>query len=176
MRHFILLAITMLLITGCSTKTIYQVDGMPIANNIVKAKTFNLDLVIKYSLTNYYEVKEGKESYETFDLLPLTSTEIHKLKTPSRLCMNISIFNPLKEHYKIIKYSTIEGGESQEEIVYDGELSRNNFVIEMPLVQNKLVSFYYDACDKSDSLVFRSFRAQYIIEGPNDFNNDSSNH
>ena len=178
MRHFLLLAITMLLIItgGCATKTIYQVDGMPISNNIVKAKTFNLGLTIKYSLTNYFEVKEGDETYETYELLSLTTTEIHKIKDPSRICMNISIFNPKKENYKITKYITIEGGEEKKEVVYDGKLSRNSFVIELPLVQNKLVSFYYDACDKSDSLVFKSFRAQYIIERTNEFNSDSSNH
>ena len=176
MRHFILLAISMLLITSCSTKTIYQVDGMPVSTNIIRAKTFNLNLTIKYSLTNYFEVKEGKESYETYDLLPITTSKINKLKNPSRLCINISIFNPMKEHYKIIKYVTIGGGETEKEVVYDGKLSRNNFTIELPLVPNKLVSFYYDACDKSDNLVFRSFRAQYIIEGSNILIDDSSNH
>jgi len=176
MRHFILLAVSLLLITGCSQKTIYQVDGQPIHNNIVKAKTFALNLTIKYNLTKYFEVKEGDESYETYEFLPLTTLKIHKLKNPSRFTMNVNIFNPDKEQYKIVKYITMEGETENSEVVYDGNLSRHSFIIELPLVQNKLISFYYDACDKNDNLIFKSFRAQYIIEGSKNHDNDSSNH
>ena len=58
MRHFLLLVLLLTTI-GCSQKTIYQVDGLPIHDNIIKAKTFVLNLTIKYNLTEYFEVKEN---------------------------------------------------------------------------------------------------------------------
>ena len=176
MRHFILLAISLLLMTGCATKTVYQINGMPVHDNIVQAKTFNLNLMIKYNLTKHFEVKEDDETYETYEFLPLTTSEIHKIKNASNLIMNVSIFNPEKNEYKIIKYTLIEGGEEEIVDVYDGNISRNNFAFELPLVPNKLIGFYYDAYNKNGNLVFKSFRAQYIIEGQTNLNNDSSNH
>jgi hypothetical protein len=165
MRHFLLLAISMLLITSCATKTIYQMDGQPVSDNIVRAKTFNLDLTLKYSLVNFFNVKEGNESYESYEFLKLTSPEIHKLDDPTKLVMNIVVFNPSKEDYKIIKYVRLEGGDVAESVVYEGSLSRNVFNIELPLVPNRLLSFYWDACNKNGDLIFKSFKAQYVIEG-----------
>jgi hypothetical protein len=165
MRRFLLLLVMLLLTTGCATKAIYQIDGMPIQDNIIRAKTFELDLTIKYSLTHIFDVKEDDETYETYEFLSLTNQKIHKLKNPKRLILNVNVFNPSKNSYKIVRYITEEGGGLEGEVVYEGNISRNTFIIELPLAQSKLVSFYYDACDKSDNLVFRSFKAQYVIEG-----------
>lgn len=164
-KILLLILFFVLIFGGCATKAIYQIDGMPLPNNVIKAKTFNLNLTIKYSLTQIFDVNEDDETYETYEFLSLTTQEIHKIKNPKRLLLNVNVFNPSKESYKIIKYVMMEGGGLEGEVIYDGDISRNSFVIELPLVPNKLVSFYYDACDKSDNLVFRSFKAQYVIEG-----------
>jgi len=154
----------MFLLTSCGTKTIYQVDGMPINDNFVRGKTFTLDLTIKYTLEQIFEVVEGDESYEYYKFLPLTKPQIHKIKNPKRLIMNVNIFNPEKNEYKILKNATAEGGEEEIGIVYEGNISRNNFVIELPLNEKALTTFYFDVYDKDSSLVFKSFKAQYIIE------------
>lgn len=164
MRYFLLL-LMLLLTTGCASKTIYQIDGQPMPNSIIRAKTFNLDLTIKYSLTQIFDVKEDDETYETYEFISLTDQKIHKLKNPKRLILNVNVFNPSKNNYKIVKYITQEGGASESEIVYEGNISRNNFVIELSLVPNKLLSFYWDACNKNGDLIFKSFKAQYVIEG-----------
>ncbi|RLD65136.1 MAG: hypothetical protein DRI84_07465 [Bacteroidetes bacterium] len=156
--------ILLLSLTSCASKTIYQVDGMPINDNFVRAKTFNLNLTIKYTLEEIFEVVEDDESYESYKFLSLTKKQIHKIKKSNRLIMNINIFNPLKEEYKILKCSSKEGGEEEVEIVYEGNISRNNFVIELPLNGKKLMTSYFDVYDKDSGLVFKSFKAQYIIE------------
>lgn len=176
MKKYFLVFFLLLFLTGCASKTIYQVDGIPLPDNVIKAKTFNLGLTIKYNLTKIYKVEEDDESYETFEYLPLINSNILKIKNPEKLILNISVFNPLKEEYKIIKFITMEGGEEEKEVIYNGNISRNNLVVELPLISNKLVSFYYDACDKRDNLVFKSFRAQYIIEELKNKFDDSSNH
>jgi hypothetical protein len=171
-RLWILIILTLLL-TSCAskTKTVYQVDGMPIPDNVIKARVFPIKSTLTYNLTVFYDVKEGDETYETYEFLPLTYEHIHKIKNPKRIELNVNVFNPLKEKYKIIKYISIEGAykggdeeEEEGEVVYEGELSRNNFIIDLPLVVAKYVSFYYDACDKNGTLAFRSFKAQYVIE------------
>jgi len=156
--------ILLLSLTSCSTKTIYQVDGMPISDNFVRAKTFTLDLTIKYTLEQFFEVVEDDESYESYKFLSLTKQKIHKIKNPKRLIMNVNVSNPSKNEYKILKCSSMEGGEEEVGIIYEGNISRNNFVIELPLDKKKLITFYYDVYDKDSNLVFKSFKAQYIIE------------
>jgi len=159
-----LLLLFLLFSLGCSKKTIYQIDGAPVPDNVIKAKTFDLNLVIKYNLTRFFEVKEGDESYMSYEFLPLLTPKIHKIKNSDRLVLNINVFNPSKNYYKLIKYIKLEGGDAAAEILYEGDLSRKNITVELPLVTNKLISFYYDACDKSEQLIFRSFKAQYITE------------
>ena len=164
MRHLLLILIMTLLINGCAHKRIYQVDGMILPDNVIRAKTFNLNLIINYNMVKIFDIKEDDESYETFEYLSLTSAQIHKIKNPKKLVLNINVFNPRKEDYKIIKYLFKEGGGLEGEVLYSGNISRNSFSIELPLDLNKFFSFYYDACDKNDNLVFRSFKAEYIIE------------
>jgi len=154
-----------LFLTSCATKTTFQVDGMPIQDNFVRAKTFNLGLIVKYQMTQYFNVKEGDESYESYEYLPLTNPQIHKIDNPTKMEININVFNENKESYKIIKYITKEGGDLQAEVVYDGNLSRNNLTLQLPLEKNKLINFYLDINDKKDNLELRTFKAQYIIEG-----------
>ena len=95
-----------LFLTSCATKTTFQVDGMPIQDNFVRAKTFNLGLIVKYQMTQYFNVKEGDESYESYEYLPLTNPQIHKIDNPTKMEININVFNENKESYKIIKYIT----------------------------------------------------------------------
>ena len=154
----------MFLVTGCATKNIYQIDGYPVPDNVIRAKTFALGLTITYNIQKIFDVKEGEESYKTYDFLPLADSEIFKIKEDEKLVMNIDVFNPLKNYYKLIKYITIEGGEEEVEVLYEGELSRKHVTVDLPMVPTKLISFYYDACSKSDDLVFKSFKIQYITE------------
>ncbi len=156
--------ILLLSLTSCASKTIYQIDGMPVNDNFVRAKTFNLNLTVKYTLQQIFEVVEDDESYEFYKSLPLIKPQIHKIKKPKKIVMNINVFNPEKNDYEILKSVSQEGGEEEIEIVYSGNISRNNFVIELPLIEKKLITFYYDIYDKKSNLVFKSFKAQYVIE------------
>jgi hypothetical protein len=163
MKRMLILLVFMILSTGCAIKPVYQVNGYPVPNNVIKAKTFALDLTITYNLQKTFNVKEGKESYQTYDFLPLTDSTIFKIKDDEKLIFNIDVFNPLKKYYKLVQYTTIEGGGGDEVVLYEGELSRKHVSVHLPLIPTKLVSFYYDACSKNDDLVFRSFQNQYIF-------------
>lgn len=164
MKRILILLVFMILTTGCAIKPVYQVNGYPVPNNVIKAKTFALDLTITYNMQKIFDVKEGKESYQTYDFLPLTDSKIIKIKEGEKIILNIDVFNPLKNYYKLIQYTTLEGGDVENEVLYEGELSRKHVTVYLPMIPSKLISFYYDACSKSDDLVYRSFRTQYITE------------
>lgn len=154
-----------LLLTGCATHPIVQIDGRNVPDNVIRARTLTSDLTITYKFVKMFDVKEGKESYESWEFLPLVSADILKLKDVKKMIVDIDIFNPLKNEYTITKHLTIEGGEEVSEKLYNGSLSRKNLTIELPLEESKLVSFYYDAYNKNGDLVFMSFKVQYIITG-----------
>lgn len=164
MKKILLLFIVLIFLTGCSQKTIYQIDGRSVPDNVIQAKTMSLDLKIKYNLVKVFDVKEGDEFYEDYEFLPLASNEILKIEKPKNIVSNIDIFNPLKNEYVITKYITLEGGEAAVEELYSGNISRNSISVGLPLVPNKLISFYWDACNKNGDLVFRSFKVQYLTE------------
>ncbi len=162
-KCLILLSCLMLwLLTSCAQKTIYQIDGRPLPNNILQARILSLGLKLKYNIMHFSRVKEGDEYYEDYIFLPIMQEEIIKIENPERVIMSIDIFNPMKNEYSIVKHITLEGGESVIETMYDGNLSRNSLRIELPLVEQKLVVFSFDMYDKKENLVFTSFKTRYI--------------
>lgn len=162
----LILTLSMLLLMSCATTSIYQIDGMPVQDNFVRAKVFDPELIVKYQLIKFFNVVEDDEEYEFHEFVPLNN-RIHKFQKVTRLVFDVSIFNPTKKIYKIITVTTVEGGgKSREEVMYDGNLSRKTLEIVLPSYhKNKLVKFYLEIRNKNDNLVFRSFDTNFIVRG-----------
>jgi len=160
-----LILLTVFLISGCASKTVYQIQGVPVPDKVVQAKVFALDIVVTYDLTKNFLVKEDDESYRSHEYLSLVEGTIHKIRKDETLTMKISVFNPNQEHYKIKQHTIIEGRDEYDIVVYNGDISRNSFQFGLPAVESKRIVFFYDVYDEKDNLVYQSFRAQYIIEG-----------
>lgn len=165
MKSKVLILLCMLLIfVGCSTKQIIQVDGMPISQNEMRLKIFDLNLIMKYNLMNIYDIIEDDESYEFYSYLPVISQKIQKIDKTKKLILNVNIFNPEKHQYKLITFNNVEGGKQKIEEIYYGDISRKKLSIKLPTTPNKLIRFHFKINDERGNLFFRSFDMKYIIE------------
>ena len=163
-RKYLILLICLILglLASCSQKVVYQIDGRPLPNHIMRVKVLSLDLRLKYNIMHFTRVKEGDEYYEDYVFIPITQKDIIKVESSERVMVSIDIFNPMKNEYSVVKHITLEGGETVPEILYDGNLSRKSLRVKLPLVDQKLTAFSFDVYDKQDNLVFTSFKTSYI--------------
>jgi len=167
-RNFLKLVVLVLFVLSlgaCSQKIIYQIDGQPMPNNIIQASIISIQTKIKYNLIRTFSIEEGDESYTSYEFLSLFNTSLNKVQKTDKLCMTIQIFNPEKNEYRMESTLQVEGLETKIEPMYNGNISRNVFTLDLPMHSNKMVVFYYTVYDKDDNLVFQSFKAQYIVEG-----------
>jgi len=164
-KKLFMLILIVFLIGGCATKNIYQVDGYAVPNNVISTSIISIQIKINYNLTHYFSVKEDDESYESYEFLAFFPEQIHSLDGDPKVVFNLSIFNPYKNQYKIVKTTLVEGHPNDNETVYKGNISRNQFSFVLPVIKSKLVHFYYSVYDKDDNLLLESFKVRYIIEG-----------
>jgi hypothetical protein len=164
MKKFLLLLMVLLLLTGCATTQVYQIQGVPVPDKVIQAKIFGLGATVTYNLSKTFTIKEEDESYRSFEHLSLFD-DIHKINKDETVVMNLSVFNPNRSHYKIEQHAMIQGGGDYNIVVYNGNLSRNKITFRLPVKKSSKVVFYFDVYDMKDDLVYQSFRAQYIIEG-----------
>ncbi len=79
--------------------------------------------------------------------------------------MKVNIFNSSHEEYIITSHTIIEGEVEKIVDVYEGNLSRKQFIFELPMVEGKLIRFYYNVYDRDKNLAYQSFHSKYIIQG-----------
>ena len=158
----ILILMSVLIVLGCSQKIIYQVDGIPILDNIVRAEIIRSDLVIKYMiLENFYEYEES-ERYKSQNFINVMSDDINKISNDSHLQLKIYVFNPKKVNYKI-KTVFVVGKTRNVVYRYNGKLSRNDLNILLPLTKGEIIQVYFEVLGCSDEMQYRSFKTKYII-------------
>lgn len=161
-----LVVIGALVTMGCATKMTYQIDGMPLPDNVIQTRILSLDLKLKYNFVNHYKVKEGDEYFHTWEYLSFfNNNNFNVVEEPTKLCININVFNPSMSAYSIVTTMEVEGEPLELDELYKGNISRNNIAIELPLLEEQAISFYFTLYDKDGNLLFQSFKARYIIEG-----------
>jgi hypothetical protein len=157
---FLLTFLFLLIISGCTHKIIYQIDGQPVVNNIITANILSEDIKIKYVLIKNLVETEGKEKYKTYDYLNIIESEVIELTGDSDLEMKIYIFNPKKNYYQLFNKITM-GGRNYNALVYKGNLSRNELKIVLPLKANELINYQFKVFDDDNNVIYQSFDVKY---------------
>lgn len=165
------LILILLALTGCVQKVNYQVDGQPILNNVVTSNILSNNMKVKYALINNYSITEDDESYSTQEALGLSPLKFNKINSTNSLDLRIYVFNPDKLPYRIKTHIQKEGGPDlilneklyDENLLYNGNLSRNEYLIKLPVNVKSQVCFYFDILNEKNDLMFKSFKVRYKI-------------
>lgn len=160
-RNLLVVLFVMMFLSGCATatKSVIQVHGYPMPEGVISVNLFDYDINLTYSFQKHFKVYEGNESFEYFEYLSLFHDVSYGVKDGDSLIMEISIFNPLKHKFKIVK--TIEhGDEVNEVVVYEGSISRNKFSIHLPKTKNP-ATFQFSLVEGESNTIYWSFKARY---------------
>lgn len=159
----LLIILALLLLSGCVNKITYQVDGQPILDNVITSRILSTNIKLKYTVINNFTITEDDESYLTQKALNLTPFKINKIKKSKSLIFRLYVFNPDKIYYRIKTYTLKKGEKELIEKLYDGNLSRNEYVVELPINVKSEVSFYFKLLNEKNELMFKSFNVRYKV-------------
>lgn len=159
----LLIILALLLLSGCVNKITYQVDGQPILDNVITSRILSTNIKLKYTVINNFTITEDDESYLTQKALNLTPFKINKIEKSKSLIFRLYVFNPDKIHYRIKTYTLKKGEKELIEKLYDGNLSRNEYVVELPINVKSEVSFYFKLLNEKNELMFKSFNVRYKV-------------
>lgn len=159
--RIILVGLLMSLIS-CAHKVVYQVDGKPIHTNIVQARVLNLNAKVTYNFLKSFKVQEDDEFFYSYEFLSLTCGKQHIIEKAEGLYINIDVFNPNKGYYKLVTELYARDNLITKEELYEGDISRRSFKIDLPLYTNNEITFFYSLLDEKGNLLFKSFEARYI--------------
>jgi len=162
----ILTLLILLSLLGCVQKINYQVDGQPIMKNVVVANVMSSNIKVKYALINNITVKEDDEFYFTQEMLNLNPSKLNKIENSNSLNFRLYVYNPDKMQYQIKTYIHKKGGQDSiinEKLLYNGNLSRNEYLIELPINEKSTFSFYFELLNEKNDLMFKSFETRYKI-------------
>jgi hypothetical protein len=159
-NRVLILLLSFLLLTGCAT-VVQTLDG-PIPNHVLRGYIPSLDLQIKAACIRYYYEKEGDELLETYEYLSLfqAKQKKHTIYLDNLFVLQISILNPSKNSYKFVVNFDDHNNQRLE---YEGNLSRKNFRIKLPLENSRSYKIWYEIRDEEDIIVFVSPTINYKV-------------
>ena len=161
-KYLVLLGL--ILLTGCTYHQTVQLDGYPLPENVVRTHVFGITSRLTYQLIRIYDIKEGEESYETYEHLLLAEGDVNLVgKNAKKLQIDIQLYNPNKEFYEIEGVLEMLGTPIVRKVWYKGKLSRNIINIDLPLQTNSTLGYYFIIRDEDDNIVYRSFKAKYRV-------------
>lgn len=163
MYKFILTILSVLFMSGCAQKIVYQVDGQPVSNYIVRAQLVESEMVVKYLLLENFYQQEDDEKYKTQNYVDIMGESVYNVPEGSYLELKIYVFNPRKINYKINSHMVVGGGQNVTKQLYEGDLSRKEVKIVLPLKEHKFIRYYFEIVSKNGELMYRSFEAKYVI-------------
>lgn len=161
----------LLVLNGCASKTrpIIQLDGQPISDKIISASLIGMDpFKIKYQLKKSFKVFEGKEFYESHEYLSMVENGIYVVEDEAELSLEIIAFNPVKQRFKLVQHTYIEGGSRLETVMYEGELSRKQLSIALPRANRRIIEVEFSVLNDADLIQYRSFKVRYQHEAFDD--------
>lgn len=162
MNKIFLIFISLLFLAGCAQKIVYQIDGKPISDNIVRAELIESNIIVKYMILEKFYEYEGGEKYISHNFLNIMSDEIYHISNESKLELNIYVFNPNKINYRI-KNIFIIGDNKNVIHYYNGKLSRNDLNISLPIEKGEVIDVYFEILDYNNKMLYRSFNLKYLI-------------
>jgi hypothetical protein len=157
----------MLLLNGCASpqRPILQLDGQPISDKIISVSLIGMDpFKIKYQLKKSFKVVEGKEFYNSHEYLSMVEHGIYKVEEEAELSLELIAFNPIKQQFKLVQHTYIEGGCRLETVVYEGELSRKQLSIVLPRANRRTIEVHFEVLNGADLIQYRSFKVRYQYE------------
>jgi hypothetical protein len=167
---------------GCATVNVVDESGRPVPDHVVRGSIPATGMRVDFALIRYYGQKEGDEFLDTHEYLnPYDEMHVVKSDHLRSLAIAAQILNPNKVGYRVLLYydypddhensdpqrlhEFAEVGESlDQEILYEGDLSRKNFDIELPVVSGEEIAVRFELQTTEGLVFFLSPTVRYEVE------------